>query len=786
MSTVVKTRAAQDGPTDLGQLLRESVADGRDVDGVTQAAAEILSTELRRPVVSIYRCEAATGDLVLVGAAPASRSSAPKGSRLKTERSVVEAARRERQTQRSLNYYVEPDFVRSLPGETRSALAVPVLEGEAVLGVLHLEYAAPHTPSPADESASELLATHLSDAWTNGRTANGEAAGGTGRHDAAASLGALLGALAQSDDFEGSLTRIPAAAVHLLGCGGAALLRRHSIRNGLEVVAAAGSLDMPIDALVPIDGTEIGALFLKGVPAELSGHSAEGDQPIFPEAVLAIPPRDALVVPVSSAGKVTGLLVAADSAPGSGFAPDHVRLLQSLADHAGATDALRSIGPLRQKISDASLIAEVGRAMTGTLGLDEVLGLVVRSAEMLVSGRCAGVGLLSPDGSMLTLAAASGSLMTRTKAPISILDTVVGWVAANGENVITESLSDDERGWPFGENFGPAVLVPLESRGQILGVLFAARGSNGAPIGDDNVDAIRKLGAYSAIAIENARLYREQTELSATLKKQAHELEKAYAELRASQERLLVSEKMAALGRVTAGIAHEINSPLGSILNCLQLATTYAEEYRNSADDSEVTAEDHLGIAKDLLETLHLAEEATRRVGEFVRTIKGQTRMEEEHFEIFEPADTTEGTILMLQHEIQAGPVTIEPQLDASVQVRGDTNKFAVIVQNLITNAVHAYEGKPGVVHVRLRQEGADAILEVEDAGTGIPEEIRPRIYDYLFTTKDIGAGTGLGLSLVHSIVTSHFDGKVDFRTETGVGTTFVVTIPLAAADENG
>jgi signal transduction histidine kinase len=189
-----------------------------------------------------------------------------------------------------------------------------------------------------------------------------------------------------------------------------------------------------------------------------------------------------------------------------------------------------------------------------------------------------------------------------------------------------------------------------------------------------------------------------------------------------------------------------------------------------------------VGIADDLLESLHLAEEATRRVGQFVRTIKGQTRMEEERVAPFDPAEAVHSTLNLLEHDRADARVSLDSELASGIELRGDPNKFAVVVQNLVSNAIDSYEGAEGSVTVRLSATGEAVILEVEDRGSGIPEEVRPRIFDYLFTTKDIGQGTGLGLSLVHSIVTSTFHGTIDYRTEVGAGTTFVVTIPIPTA----
>jgi signal transduction histidine kinase len=102
-----------------------------------------------------------------------------------------------------------------------------------------------------------------------------------------------------------------------------------------------------------------------------------------------------------------------------------------------------------------------------------------------------------------------------------------------------------------------------------------------------------------------------------------------------------------------------------------------------------------------------------------------------------------------------------------------------MVIQNLISNAVDAYDGKPGEIWIRLSVKDNRIRLSVEDQGSGIPEEVRGKIFDYLFTTKDVGKGTGLGLSMVHSVITTTFQGELELDTEVGRGTTFTVLIPL-------
>jgi signal transduction histidine kinase len=269
------------------------------------------------------------------------------------------------------------------------------------------------------------------------------------------------------------------------------------------------------------------------------------------------------------------------------------------------------------------------------------------------------------------------------------------------------------------------------------------------------------------------------------LRTQTEELTRAYAELRESQERLVVSEKMAALGRITAGIAHEINSPLGGILNCLQLASSYAGEYESSIGDPEVTSEDHSAIAHDLLEAIRMAEGATRKVAQFVKTIKGQTRTGEDSVHTaFDVAEEIEGVVTLLGHELRNSNVSVHTTVDPAMSLVGDRGKFSLIVQNLVNNAIDAYEGEAGDVWVRMHSEDESVVLEVADNGCGIPEAIRSRIFDYLFTTKDVGKGTGLGLSIVHSIVTSNFHGDISVESHPDTGTCFTIRFPTPATVE--
>jgi signal transduction histidine kinase len=779
MTLVLTPRAERSARPELADRFHAKVGGRTDASAAASVAVELLTELLPQALSTIFRLEPETQSAnVLASTAHPTRGHAV-GARVLLQAGLMATAAREGTVQRAIDSYVDPDFCASAPGEPRSIVVLPI-GSEQPTGLLRLEYVTPSRPGAGDQETAEAIAALLAEAFL---AAGGEdcpsEAGSDRQLQQLAILSATAAQLAQSNDLSRSMQRLAESARDLLECEGALLLLRHSTRPLLEVSALAGSAPLSHGELIPLEGHVLGSVLQSSQPRSWMRGGCDS---LAGTEVSDAEVRSALAVPLIAGSRAFGTLAVLNAPEDRPFSATDLQMLQHLANQSAGIESIRLLQPLRQRLSDSSIIAEVGRAVTGTLGLDEVLALVVRAAEMLVNTQAAAVALIDERNTRATLEAVSGRLLRHQGEVLPLDQSLAGRVIRTGELITADSFAEEPDAHELEKLPGAGVIVPIESRNRVHGALIAIRRADDEVPSDADVDALGKLAAYAAIAIDNARLYREQLQLSAALRTKTSELEKAYADLSESQERLLVSEKMAALGKVTAGIAHEINSPLGGILNCLQMAQSYVQEYSNSIGDPEVTADDHRQIATDIVEALTLAEQSGKKVAQFVRTIKNQTRMDEVQRGIFDPGEEIGGTISLLQHELRNRNVTLHTEVEPGQKLTGDPGKFSLVVQNLLTNAVDSYQGEAGEVTVRLITEETGLRLEVEDKGCGIPEEIRGKIYDYLFTTKDVGQGTGLGLAMVHSIVTTNFEGRVDFRSEVGVGTTFFVTFPVPSA----
>ena len=275
--------------------------------------------------------------------------------------------------------------------------------------------------------------------------------------------------------------------------------------------------------------------------------------------------------------------------------------------------------------------------------------------------------------------------------------------------------------------------------------------------------------------LKGARLARE-------VKQHSAELEDAYQTLRENQQQLMLAEKMASLGRLTAGIAHEMNTPLAAVRASLIRANKLAQEYKASIGDATVTTQDHHEIADEIRASVELAEKAAERAVGFVRSIKTQTRAlgSQEHQSINAFA-AVEDALLLLAHALRFGNCTVEfKSSNNNMPLDGVPGRLEQVVTNLVNNAIDASAPNGGTISIHLNQAGGYIELQVSDQGSGIAPENLSKIYDPLFTTKPFGSSTGLGLTIVHDIVIGEFGGSIDVASQLGQGSTFTIRLPVA------
>jgi len=239
-----------------------------------------------------------------------------------------------------------------------------------------------------------------------------------------------------------------------------------------------------------------------------------------------------------------------------------------------------------------------------------------------------------------------------------------------------------------------------------------------------------------------------------------------------TESQLIVADRMASVGTLAAGVAHEINNPLASVIANLDVAA-------REVADGEGMQSDDLGDA------LRDAREGAERVRQIVRDLKVFSRPEEERRGAVDVHRVLESTLRMAWNEIRHR-ARLTKDYGKIPHVEAAESRLGQVFLNLVVNAAQSIEeGNAELNEIRVRTSVDDrgrVLVTVTDSGSGIPEEVQARLFTPFFTTKPVGVGTGLGLSICHRIVTS-LGGEISFTSEVGKGTEFRVSLPAAASD---
>jgi C4-dicarboxylate-specific signal transduction histidine kinase len=266
---------------------------------------------------------------------------------------------------------------------------------------------------------------------------------------------------------------------------------------------------------------------------------------------------------------------------------------------------------------------------------------------------------------------------------------------------------------------------------------------------------------------------------TAELNKSRIDLEATLSFLQQSQDVLLQSEKMAAVGRLTAGFAHELSSPLGAVVASMCELKELADELGQTNDDPSFTPEDRASIVKDMSEAIATADVASKRAVAFVRGIKAHTRAAESCDPEWIDVPTVVREVLdIVGYAARAARAQVAFHPVHSIRLCAPPSRLSQALANIVSNAIDAVgERGGGKVEVNVHETNSEVCVAVRDDGPGILPEHLPLVCEPLFTTKPLGKGTGLGLAVARDIIQSELGGRLEVDSEPG-DTTFQIWLP--------
>ena len=457
-----------------------------------------------------------------------------------------------------------------------------------------------------------------------------------------------------------------------------------------------------------------------------------------------------LAVPLHVRDQPVGVALVAGADPERTFTPGELSRAMAIASQlAVAVDNARLYSETRRRAEELALLHDVGRSLA-TLDIEQVLGEGVKNLARIVDCPAAFLALGTPDGAGLEIRAVAGplrGLLGRRIPPGSTpLETPV---LERHEPVAIEDAETDPRVAPEARALTGArgvLILPLVVRERTIGAanIIDTRGPRRFTAAE--IQRAAAIANQLAVAAENARLYED--------------LRASYAELARAQRQLIQQERLAALGELSAVVAHEVRNPLGVIFNSLGSLRRLLRP---------------TGDAKLLLDIVgEEADRLNRIVGDlldFARPSEPQLRPERLERVVDEAIQTA----------VAQNPQGVEVRREADPELPPVPMDARLVRQAVINVAVNALQAMPrgGRLTVRLRGDDGAVTLDIEDTGPGIPDEVRHRIFEPFFTTK--ASGTGLGLAVVKRIVDGH-GGELVVHSRAGAGTVFRIRLPLRVA----
>ncbi len=476
-------------------------------------------------------------------------------------------------------------------------------------------------------------------------------------------------------------------------------------------------------------------------------------------------------------------------------------------------DNNRMVSEIRSQAQREALINSINSALRSTLELDRIL---VTAADELATAlsvfRCAIVCKLaeSDDEIFVCEADPDGEAGRAGQATLKYFDADICEfilnIRARYENradgvlmktfvysepslePIFEPIKErlEEVGW------GSLIVQPMIYRDLSKGVIIIAEMDPRRNWSANDLELIKSVAGQVAVAIEQAALIEELSKTNDDLVEKNINLDTKNSELKSMQSQVIHQEKMASLGRLVAGIAHELNNPINFVHGNLPYLKEYVEDLKKLVDSIDGVSDEAHGrlvelkdevrydfLITDLDNIIADLNEGADRIRHIIRNLKSFSRLDEAELKEAMVHEGIESTAKILSQYYGRDKISLIKnfgELPAILCYPGQLNQ---VWMNLLSNAAQAVHDKDDArVEVRTEVVDSEVVVSISDNGPGIKADIQSKIFDPFFTTKPVGQGTGLGLSICHSIVGRH-GGRIELRTKLNEGTTFTVLLPM-------